>query len=69
MVALIFITVFLLFGVPGLLLVIAKMVGLNGPDRRNGRIIGYPLDVPRAAPGRSAAETHPPGAEPTSPVD
>jgi hypothetical protein len=61
--ALIVITVFLLFGVPGLLLVIAKMVGLNGPDRRSGRIIGYPLDVPPAPPRRTATEAITPSAD------
>lgn len=48
MLTVILIAVFLLFGVPGFLLLIAKLLSGSGPGRSN-RLIGFPLD-PRKPP-------------------
>ncbi len=43
MLTLIIIAVFILFGVPGLLLLMARLLKTSGPRRSSG-IIGFPID-------------------------
>ncbi len=56
MLSLMVLAVFLLFGVPGLLLAIARLLRLNQSERRSGGIIGYPIDLPPSAGRRNLAD-------------